>query len=137
MQKYKLLAHTADIRLNVQAKTLQELFAVALEGMASIMKSESTTWKSCDCEKEITVSSLDVTTLLIDFLSDVLTLSTIHKAVFTCVVFEQFTERSLKAIVKGVQVQGFDEDIKAVTYHDAQVEQDDGGMYTVTITFDI
>ena len=38
MKTYKILEHTADIRLNVQASTLKELFIAALEGMSSIMK---------------------------------------------------------------------------------------------------
>ena len=41
MKSYQLLAHTADIRLKVEAASRAGLFAHTLEGMANILKKDS------------------------------------------------------------------------------------------------
>jgi SHS2 domain-containing protein len=137
MKEYKFLAHTADMRLQVQATTLEELFSAALEGMNTIIKPEAHACTKGDVEKTLILSSSDSTSLLIDFLSEVLTLSVIHKAIFFHVSFELLSNLRLKAILTGMHVSSFNEDIKAVTYHNAQVVRGPDGVYQVTITFDI
>ncbi len=137
MREYQLIEHVADVRLFVRATNLEELFMGALEGMASIIKPEFCSGEDTDIERIIAVYSGDETLLLIDFLSQVLTLSIINKAVFFRSTFALLTETRLEAKIAGKQILKFDEDIKAVTYHDAQVEGGPDGFYAVTITFDI
>ena len=109
MRKYELAEHTADIRLQLQADSLQDLFAVAVEGMAELIKPDSCKqqpsrrsselWRTQQTETiSIETSAGDVTTLLIDFLSEVLTQIHIKKVVYCSVTFSKLDETSRKNI---------------------------------------
>lgn len=138
MKSFSILSHTADVRLKVEGTTLEELFESSLEGMNKIISQknypddlESSFWET------IAVTSSDVTTLLIDFLSQVLTKTHIHCAVFFKMEFRQLTENYLEADIYGIKIDSFGEDIKAVTYHEAEVQRNKKGNYETVIVFDI
>jgi SHS2 domain-containing protein len=61
----------------------------------------------------------------------------LDKAVFCDVEVIQLTETSFEASVSGVNVEHFVEDLKAVTYHEAEVRQTDDGYWETMIIFDI
>lgn len=147
MKICKLLPHTADTRLYVEADTLPELFEAAVEGMGNIVKSsppkagppraEKLKVQSANVIKEIRIESPDVTSLLVDFLSEVLTYSQEEKAVFRKADIKKLTDTSIEAKVYGEKTDEFDEDIKAVTYHEAEVKKNSKGNWETVIVFDI
>ncbi len=139
MKHYFLQEHTTDIRLKLEASTLVELFMVAVEGMAAIIKHDSNNHASVGSEihKKISITSQDNVALLIDFLSDVLSESHFEYVIFTRVEISELTNKTLSAIVYGYPVESFDEDIKAVTYHEAYVIQNASGGYESQVIFDI
>jgi len=137
MNSFVVLPHTADIRLKVRADTFQQLFRTALEGMNSIIKRGFQPPQSLmNFRDVINVESSDRSSLLIDFLSAVLTLSHAHKALYHDCKFDELSETRLKAEVIGDAIDGFDEDIKAVTYTEAEIKEIDG-EYEVIIVFDV
>lgn len=136
MRTHQILSHTADVRLKAEGSTREELFRAALEGMAEIQNPQ----RNAGGEKivrKIHVISADQTALLVDFLSETLAQSQIEKTVFDAVTFPKLTSSELEAEVSGACVEGFGEDIKAVTYHGAEISKKDEGDYEVTILFDI
>lgn len=136
MRTHQILSHTADVRLKAEGSTREELFRAALEGMTEIQNPK----RKAEGEKimkKMHIASADQTALLIDFLSEVLAQSHIEKAVFDNVVFTKLTSSELEVEITGERVEGFEEDIKAVTYHGAEIAKKDEGDYTVTILFDI
>lgn len=137
-RQFKLVPHVADVRLSVKSKSLKQLFINALLGMNAILK-KGFAKKTDRYSKtfEIKIASDDTTSLLIDFLSDVLTLSHIHKTIFYQVQFEVLAEKHLIAKIKGNKVEKFDEDVKAATYHEVEVVKDKKGNYLTNIIFDI
>lgn len=145
MRSHKILAHTADIRLNAEGSSLEELFTAALEGMAELIRGpeavgddiNSAAAGKSGTKKEIKVSSANETLLLIDFLSGVLTMTQIEKIVFMSVKFRELTGKTVKAEVSGVKVKNFKEDIKAVTYHEAEIKKNKRGNLETMIVFDI
>ncbi|MEK7192164.1 MAG: archease, partial [Patescibacteria group bacterium] len=74
---------------------------------------------------------------LVDFLSEALALSHIHKEIYNKVIFRKFSPNSLEADLEGAPAEFFDEDIKAVTYHEADVKKDAKGNWSAAIIFDI
>ena len=132
------LPHTADIRLQIEAGTLEELFLAGLKGLGSQLKEGL-----CDQETKfsmqetIQTNSIDTSALLVDFLNDVLTKSYAEQAVFCRAEFSELTDTSVQATVYGQQVDDVDEDIKAVTYHEADVCQNDAGNWQTNLIFDI
>lgn len=138
MKTVKVLPHTADIRLLVEGSSPEELFEAALEGMAGLIKDAlNELEKGKPVTKSIEIESPDQTALLIDFLSSVLTLTHENKAVFTKVNFDKLSDNSLSATISGFETDGFDDDIKAVTYHEAEIRKNSIGDLETIIVFDI
>ena len=135
--KYRFLPHTADIRMKIEAETLPLLFTAGIKGMSQILKEDQCRESNYEMHKVITVNSSDITCLLIDFLSDVLTFCYTERAVFCEVTFLEFSKNLLAAEVSGKSIDVFDEEIKAVTYHEASVNQDSNGMWESIVVFDI
>jgi len=138
MRGFKILPHTADVRLLLTADNLPDLFKAGLEGMNYIKKNSFSEKDSLMKFREvIEVSSVDASMLLVDFLSEILTLSHQHKAIYHEVDFTKFEENSLSAGLIGDMVDGFDEDIKAVTYNETQIKKNKNNKYETIIVFDI
>jgi len=142
---FEQLPHTADIKIRVYGKTLEELFRNALVGMFQIIgtRSEQCTTKNdrlvCDNlpgRYAVEVSSPQQDLLLADFLSEALFLSDIHNQAFFNLEVQELTETHIRATVHGVDVEGFDTEIKAVTYHELKLQQVDG-IWQAEVVFDI
>lgn len=133
--KFKILPHTADVRMLVFGDSFQELFFNALLGMEKILgpikTNEETDWR------EFKVESLDTTALLIDFLSEILYLTQTHKEIYNQLEITKLTETSIEGRVKGIKIEGFSEDIKGVTYHEAYVQQKSDGKWEALVIFDL
>ena len=135
MKKYEILEHKADLKIRAFGKEKSELFSNALLGMSESMKSEI---KGKEKTKhEIKIKSLDLPTLLVDFLSEVLYLSQTNKEVYFDIKFKKLTNTELEGKIIGQKVERFGEDIKAVTYHDLAIHQKKDGIWEATILFDI
>lgn len=133
---YKIIGHTADLRMNVEGKTPENLFSEALAGMAHILKNKIKNEK-VSIKREIIIESSDLTALLVDFLSEILSLTQINKEIYTKVNFKKFNSNHIEAELEGIDVDFFDSDIKAVTYHEAEVKQDKDGFWKTILVFDI
>lgn len=135
---YEILPHTADIRLRIKAASLEELFLTSLQAMAQVQKKGfCSDRKDNPIRKEVSCQATDSTFLLVDFLSEVLTMSHICKAIFCHAEFVQFSDRTLTAEITGYAADEWEEDIKAVTYHEAQIELNDKQEYSTVIVLDI
>lgn len=138
---YRFVDHTADRRLRVRGETKEELYRGALSGLRELLDGDQQdTWSGRSEKKmscQITLEAGDSTLLLLDFLSEVLTLSHIEKAIFTGVEFSELQECKLQATLFGRRVEGFAEEVKAVTYHEADLVRNAEGEWETTIIFDI
>ena len=124
------------MRLKIEGSSLEELFTAAIEGMAELTK-EGILKKTATLTEEVLIRAPNVTVLLIDFLSKVLTLQHINKAVYYKIDFINLTEQSINAKILGSKEHSFDEDIKAVTYHEVNVIKNHQGNLETVILFDI
>lgn len=146
-QKFEILEHTADLRLRVFGSSPKKLFENALYAMAYVQKKDIVEQsavgkllgriKRRQISEDLVVESMDYNTLLIDFLNEVLSLSDAQNAVFFKVKFSKFSETGIEAKVYGVKVDDFDEDIKAVTYHEVDVKKLGSGRWETLLVFDI
>lgn len=138
MGKYEILPHISDVRVKVSADSLKELFKTALAGLNSIIKNDfnksNTAIQLCET---LNIDSMNISTLLIDFLSEILTLSHMHKALFEISSFLELKDNHLKAGITGHKVNGFDEDIKAVTYTETEIILNQENQYEAVIVMDI
>ncbi|MCI0453559.1 MAG: archease [Candidatus Dadabacteria bacterium] len=133
---YKILEHTADVRMIVQADSLDELFSDAVYGMMKIIEPKIGNNKKA-IERMISLEAMDATALLIDFLNEVLLSTHLNREIYNEVIFKSLSERSLEAKLYGVIALSLGEDIKAVTYHEADVKKKEDGTWETMLVFDI
>ena len=134
--KYKTLPHPADIKLEITASCKEDIFRGALEGMAYIIQ-PNVSQESILKKEQIEIHSMDINALLVDFLNEVLAKSDIYNSVFDNIKIEKLTDDSIKGIIEGRNVKEFSKEIKAVTYHQLNINQDKNGDWKVIILFDI
>jgi SHS2 domain-containing protein len=129
---FEILQHTADVRLLVRASSTEDLFRDALHGMFAIM---NTVRDGAPVRATISVDSVDRTALLVDFLGAALSRAQIDRVAFDEIRFTRLTETEVEAELGGHQA-WFEQDVKAVTYHEADVRFVDGEWMTMLV-FDI
>jgi SHS2 domain-containing protein len=133
--EYEILPHTADLRIRACGASLPELFRNALRGMGAVLQPEALA-RPPDTSRGLRLSAPDTTALLVDFLSKALALAHIHHEVYLDAQFHELSAEMVDATLRGVAVSGFAEDVKAVTYHAAEVVRTGRG-YEITIVYDI
>ena len=105
-----------------------------MRGMFAIMRGRIGTAQII--RQRIAVQSPDRTSLLVDFLSEVLTQSHLAREMYDDVEFEELSETYCVATIRGYSPAQFEQDVKAVTYHEADVRYENG-MWSTTLVFDI
>lgn len=133
---YKILEHTADVRLLVEGRTLEELFLEALRGMMEVLKPEKKEGGG-ESTRRVQIEATSPTALLVDFLNEALWLAHTHREAVAEVNFEALTETRVVAVLRGAAVESFGEDIKAVTYHEAEIRENAAGNLETLLVFDI
>jgi len=138
-KSFEILGHTADLRLRVIGKTKEELFRHALQGMAEIIKKEEHGGRhpAWPAHRDIAVESPDENALLVDFLNEVLYLTSVNHAVYRDITIWHLSEKKIEGELLGEAAENFDEDIKAVTYHEAKIRQRPDGYFEATLVCDI
>lgn len=130
--KYKISSHTADLRLEIYGKTLEELFVNAAEALADILAGHKPPLLHIkEAKEKIEIRSVSLNALLVDFLNEILARSQINKAIYRVHDSKVIMHDSrLEAELVGAKVSKFDKDVKAVTYHEAEIKNESGTWKT-------
>jgi SHS2 domain-containing protein len=124
---YSLLEHTADMGIEAHGESLAELFEQAALGLLAILGAEQSTGSE---ERLVEVSGHDVEEVLVNWLNELLYLVEIQAFLPAAFVFEAAGRQGLRARVQGEPYDpdqhGLEREVKAVTYHQLQVEQENG-----------
>ena len=135
---YEVFEHTADVGLHAFGRNLRELFTHVAEGMESLMVSPEQV--RLQVSREINVEGHDPVSLLINWLNELIFLFDTEYLIFRRFEIDDLTETSLHASAHGEAYDARWHDlssaIKAATWHEAAVEQVEGG-YRATVIFDI
>lgn len=120
MKKYQILEHKADFKIKVFGKTKKELFKNAMLAMFKIAdyKPEK---KSRTKKRKIKILAVDLPSLLVDFLNELLYLVETKKLVFTKVKFQKFDDRKIEAVLSGKKLKKIGIHIKGVTYYELKI----------------
>ena len=135
MKPYQFLPHPADIKLKARGKDLSELFSNCARGMMSFIYGEKVACKKYTKKEEISLEAKDLSALLVDWLSELLYLSNYTYNAFLNFEFKEIEESKLVATAHGCEVDAED-DIKAVTYSELEINQIKDGWEAI-IVFDI
>jgi len=137
-RKFVVVEHTADIGITVYGKTLEELFANLAYGMfAQITEIEKVNPKE---KVEVQIEGYDKESLLVNWLNELLYLSTIRRMFFSEFKLRKIRDNSLSAEIRGQKINpqkhSLHLEIKAATYHNLKITKTEKG-YQTTIIFDV
>lgn len=128
MKKFEFIDHTADIGFVVYGEELKRLFENAGEAFFTVITDLEKVKRVTERKIEIVGESLE--RLMVDWLSELLYLHEVENLLFSQFEVESVGEEGLKARIKG---EPFEEgrhliktEVKAVTFHQIQVKQEEG-----------
>ena len=131
--KFEFLPHTADVKFRAYGKTLEEAFANSALALTKVIFDP--TKVEANIEKNIEVTSEDEKALLYDFLEQFLFLLDTENFLLHQVKEITITKKdqgfNLKAkIIGDTQIEKYEPEthIKAVTYQEMEINQDDKGF---------
>ena len=130
---YEEIDHTADIALRVWGKDLLTLLKQAAEGMYNLVGFESSLDSSIEIKFDLQQGPSE--TILVDFLSELLYLLEEKAQGFQTFFFDKDGDQ-ISVRATGGKVLSIDRHIKAVTFHNLNIENTGNGL-EATITFDV
>ena len=136
MKKFEVLEHKADLKIKVFAKGKKELFENAMIAMFEAAQYKPLAGGE-EKKEEIKISSFDFSSLLVDFLNEVLYLTETKKEVYQRAEFEELSETGLKARLWGRELKTMGVNIKAATYHQLELKKGKEGFLEAIILFDV
>ena len=128
------------MRMRVWGNSVKDLFLNALSGVAAflgpgILEAEK---KEKPIRQKIEVKAVDLNSLLIEFLSESLTQSDIHGALFHAVSFKDFGDNFLKGTLSGFKAGEFANDIKAISDSEVDIKKNpETGLYETILVFEV
>ena len=135
-QSYEILPHTADLKIRAYGSSLPELFIHALQGMFEMLYPHKKI-PITKVQRSVRVCSSKREYLLVEFLSECLYLSDVYDEAYDAAVIQAFSGTCIEALIDGYSITGFGgQEIKAVTYHDINIECVNG-VWQATVVFDI
>ena len=133
MGHWQEIEHTADLALHLWADDLPDLFATAARGMLALFVEVD---DAAQVEtRDLTLTALDVETLLIDWLNELLYFVEVQGIAFIAFEFTDLTPTALTATLRGGPVLDYTGYVKAATFHDLRVLATPAG-YETEIVFD-
>jgi len=147
IEKFEVLEHTPDLKLRIFGSSPEELFRNALYALGFAQKPEVVEQSAVGAligrlrgrrvSRDFSIESMDYNTLLVDFLSEILSGSDAQNAVFFAVKFRVFSENKIAGRIYGVKVGDFSKNVKAVAYHEVDVKEVEPGRWESALVFDI
>ena len=141
MKKYKLLDHTADIRVEVWGKTRKELFSNAVAAMFDVMVDFPNEEKTKPLEgKTVKITGNDLEDTLINLLREALYLFNGQGWLIKSCKPLELTRRSVVSRLQGEsynrQKNPLKTEIKAVTYHGLIINKSEK-CWQAKVVFDV
>lgn len=134
--KFKVLEHTADLKIQGFGKDLPELFTNMALGVASQQIKDAESQKTDGQYQKIIVQSDDLQSLFIDWLNEILYQGETNQKVYLDFKILNFSETKIEAEIAGLPVGEKSIEIKAATYHGLEIKKDDE-RWVATVIFDI
>lgn len=114
--EYEISDNGGELRLRVRGRTLEDVFLHALHAVTACMKPglKEIAKRGQRVSRTIVVEAVDINSLLLQFLSEVVSSAALQGVAFSTVAFKRFGENFLEGRLSGTHVEEFDRDIQAV-----------------------
>mgnify|MGYP001267662220 CR=1 FL=1 len=141
MVDYEIIEHTADIGIRVKGKDLKAVFENSALAMFTLICQAISRPSDTKIKKtgfKIKQKAGDLEELLVNWLNELLSLSSAKGLIFTDFVIRKLDKDSLEAEVYGEDIKDYkvNTEIKAATYHRLKIQESDG-IWQAEIIFDV
>lgn len=137
---YEVVDHTADVGIRVRGESLAQLFEHAAEGLFDIMIETKRGFVPAT-QVPVSLEAPAVDQLMVRWLSELLFLFETRRLVFSRFVIDEISPTRVEAVAFGTPYDSTRHhqklEIKAVTYHHIQVQQQGDGLWEAQVIFDI
>ena len=125
MKDYEFFEHTADIGIRVKGNDLKELFANAGLAVFRLLAEQKITKGTKYSKLSIKQKAADLDELFINWLNELLSLSSARGLIFEKFSIQKISHSSLEAVVTGRGVENYqvNTEIKAATYHELKIKK--------------
>jgi len=129
---YQIIEHTADIGIRVKAKDPQSLFKNSALAMFDIIAERKHSAPVAAKEIRIEVKADNLEELFINWLNELLSLSSAKELIFSDFKISKIDKNTLQVMAVGEDMINYkvNTEIKAATYHQRQIEENTGGRLT-------
>jgi SHS2 domain-containing protein len=132
--RHTFVEHTSEVELRLDAPTLAALFVEAGHALAELMLGEVAGPETVT--DQVTVTAPDRAALLAAWIDELIFRSETRKAVFTTFEVARVDEREIVATIKGVTEPVIKTAVKAATFHDLRVVEEDG-RWLASVVLDV
>jgi protein archease len=129
---YQWIEHTSELELHIEAETLEQVFAEALEAFAELVARDDGGERA---EHEVTVGARDGATLLTEWLTELVYLAETEDFIPERVKRLTLADSSLRAVVVGRRGSPAHL-VKGVTYHGLELDSSDG-VWRAKVVLDV
>jgi len=138
MKNYEVLEHTADIGIRVKSVSLEGLFKNAGLALTELSAEKQKTQFPEKHKFVITQKAENVEELFINWLNELLSLSSAEALIFEDIKINQINEQFVDAIATGTDSRDYQTnvEIKAATYHQLKVQKT-GSRWEAEVIFDV
>ena len=138
MRRYREFEHTADIGVEIYGKTLEEIFSNAGYALFDTLVDITTILPTV--QRAIHVTGNDAEALLMNWLRELLFLSSVYGEVYAEFVIQTLQPNVIHAVIKGevldLERHHFKTELKAITYHHFALVQKNG-RWEARVIFDV
>ncbi len=135
--KFSEFDHSGDIGIEAHGKTLEELLIHLSHGLFSLMYRGTV---GREVERNVRIQSDSDEDLLIDWLSEVLSLSGVHGELYGSIAVKKIGEKFVEAVLAGERLDPTKHhlrfEVKAATYHGLRLEKR-GDELVARVIFDL
>ncbi len=137
VKRYQILEHKTDLKIKVFGQDKKEIFTHSAYALAEQLNKKAVQDKKPGRKFQvIKIKAVDLESLLVDFLNELIYLTDVYHQVYPKVKILNLTNDELEAEIYGLAVDKYDLEIKAATYYKLEIHKVENG-YTADIVFDI
>lgn len=134
---YQFEPHTGEVQIRIAGTSLPELFEEAGYALAELMLGDPLPETPLESELEfVLLEAADTEALLVDWLNELISRADLRKCVYTHLMVDELTDRTLRARIRGQEPTVLKTAVKAATFHGLEIREHED-RFTATLVLDV
>lgn len=137
-KKYEVIENDDNVVIKAFGSSPKELFSNIVSALASFQKpAPRLAVIKTKTKVPLFIESMDLNTMLVDFLEEILYLNESEQHVFHDVKFSKFDENKIEGRLLGLKVENFDNYVKGVNFEKSNIKQVSSKKWEAEVVLDL